>query len=133
MRHLSLRIASQMPVRRFPSAILMLLVVASCGKGRTQASTVPEDGVVRIEISAPSSVPGGRTVQLIASAHRNDGSVRNVTSQASWTSSNSSVLTISRPGLVSATSPGKSTITVAYRGVQHQVTILVPSDRSDRR
>ena len=57
--------------------------------------TTPGVPIVRLEIEGPSSVPPGGTMQLTAIARLSDGSSRDITQEAVWTSSNRMVLTVS--------------------------------------
>lgn len=52
----------------------------------------------RLEVAGPSAVPPGETAQFRATAHFSDGTTRDVTGEAAWLSSNSSVLTLSGGG-----------------------------------
>lgn len=57
--------------------------------------TTPGVPIVRLEIEGPSAVPPGGTMQLTAMARLSDGSSRDITQEAVWTSSNRMVLTVS--------------------------------------
>lgn len=66
----------------------------------------------------------GQTKQLTVTAQMSDGSTQDVTAQASYTSSNSSIASVSQDGLVTANSAGVATITVSYQGKTATVSVL---------
>jgi uncharacterized protein YjdB len=65
---------------------------------------------------ANSSIPLGTSIQLTATAVYSDSSTQNVTNLAIWTSSNTTVATVSSIGLASAVAQGSSTINASYGG-----------------
>jgi uncharacterized protein YjdB len=72
--------------------------------------------------SAPST---GATSQFTATAVYSDGSSVDVTSLASWTSSNSAVATVSSGGVVTGVAPGAATISATYHSVSGSTTFNV--------
>jgi len=72
--------------------------------------------------SAPST---GGTSQLAATGRYADGSTGDVTSLASWTSSDSAVATVSSGGVVTGVAPGAVTISATYRSVTGSTTFNV--------
>ena len=56
------------------------------------------------------------TANLTATAHYSDDSTDDVTSDASWSSSDEAVATVSSSGLVSAVAAGTATVTASYQG-----------------
>lgn len=78
-----------------------------------------------ISLSADSlALLEGGSAQLSVSGAYSDGSQKDLTSAASWSSSNSSVLTVSN-GLVNAVAPGSATITVSNGGKTDTLTVTV--------
>jgi uncharacterized protein YjdB len=71
---------------------------------------------------APST---GGTSQFTATANYADGTSEDVTSGASWTSSSSSVATVSSAGLVTGVAPGAVTISAKYNSVTGSTTVVV--------
>jgi len=67
----------------------------------------------------------GQTAQLTALATLSDSTTRDVTSQALWQSSNTSVATVSSSGLVTTVATGVSTISATYQQISSAVTALV--------
>src|SRR5207302_6865370 len=82
----------------------------------TSAITVSAVSVATVDVTPPSvSVQAGQTVQLTATPRDANGaplSGRTVT----WSSSNTSVATVSNGGLVSGITPGSATITATSEG-----------------
>lgn len=66
----------------------------------------------------------GETQQLTVTAQMSDGSTQDVTSEASYSSSNSSIASVSQDGLVTANSAGVATITVSYQGKTATVSVM---------
>jgi subtilisin family serine protease len=85
------------------------------------------DPVVNVEVNPPTSLIGkpGEVLQATASATYKYGSVRNVTAEASWTSANPAVATVS-DGRVVLNGYGSTTITVNYEGFAAMMVVNVP-------
>src|SRR5207244_516396 len=92
------------------------ITATSEGKSGTSSVTVTNVPVASVEVTPPSaSVQAGQTVQLTGTprdAGGNPLSGRTVT----WSSSNTSVATVSNSGLVSGVTPGTATITATSEG-----------------
>src|SRR5207302_720893 len=101
------------------------ITATSEGKSGTSSVTVTNVPVASVDVTPPSaSVQAGQTVQLTGTprvAGGNPLSGRTVT----WSSSNTSVATVSNSGLVSAVTPGSATITAASEGKSGTSTITV--------
>ncbi len=86
--------------------------------------------VVDLQIS-PSSLdlPVGREQALTLTAFYSDGTNEVVSSQSSWTSSDSSIATVvasgSEGGLVRGVAEGNATITASYSGINETAEVLV--------
>jgi hypothetical protein len=85
------------------------------------------DPVVTSIITSPSSVDirKGDTAQLSVTAQFDDGTSETVTSSASYSSSNTTVATVSTGGLVTGKAIGTATITVTYSGKTATVPVSV--------
>jgi uncharacterized protein YjdB len=88
----------------------------------TQQPAVPVDTIVIAPSSA--SVDAGQTVQLTAVAKDASGNILNGRA-ISWSSSNTSIATVSSSGLVTGVSPGMASIAAASEGQQTTATITV--------
>jgi hypothetical protein len=78
-------------------------------------------------VGTPCSTVGG-AAQLQAIAQMSNGTTQNVTSQATWTSGNAAVATVSNVGVVSCTGPGSTQITASFGGHQASVPVNVTAN-----
>jgi hypothetical protein len=67
----------------------------------------------------------GQTGQVTATAFLSDGTRQDVTTQASWQSSNPAVITISATGLMTSVTSGVVTITATYQGKSNGMNVAV--------
>ena len=81
---------------------------------------------VSISVGAvQGSMPKGTSQPLTATETFSDGSTKDVTSTATWTSSNPSVGTVSPAGVLSGTATGSTTVTATIDGISGQTTVSV--------
>jgi len=78
----------------------------------------------------PASVPTGSSVQLTATGTYTDGTTANISSSASWVSSNPAVATINANGLASGVAPGTVTITATSGTKNNSATLTVTGQLS---
>jgi len=114
-------------LRCFP--LIVLAVLAGCGGGSiTTNSGGSHPAVVlqsiRVGMSNPS-LPAGATGQLTATGSYSDGSSQDLTTSATWSSSNPAVATVSSTGLATGKSNGSATITAASGSVTGAAPITV--------
>lgn len=64
-----------------------------------------------------ANLTSGTSVQLVATATLSDNTTKDVSTAATWASSNTNVATVSSTGVVTAVSPGSANITATYQGV----------------
>jgi Big-like domain-containing protein len=92
------------------------------------SATTPSTALALVSISisplSPSLVAGG-TQQFAATAHYSDSSTSDITSAATWSSSNNAVATISGTGLASAVAQGNSTIGATYESKSASTILTV--------
>ena len=67
------------------------------------------------------------TQQLTATLNMSDETTQDVTSTATWTSSDEAVATVSTGGLVTAVAEGSATITAAASGQSGTCAVTVPA------
>jgi Big-like domain-containing protein len=67
----------------------------------------------------------GQTTQLTATTTSSDGTQQDVTSQATWQSSNTAAATVSATGLVTAVAFGQSIMTATFQDVSGTATITL--------
>jgi hypothetical protein len=72
----------------------------------------------------------GRTQQVIAIAHYADGSTRDVTREANYTSSMTDVATTTQDGYVNGVRRGEASLILRYEGAVGTVAIIVMGDRA---
>lgn len=81
---------------------------------------------VSLSVSASNaSLPVGDTLQLSAVAAYTDGSTRDLTGTALWTSSSPSVLSIRGSGLVAGLTVGAATVTASTGGISGEASLAV--------
>jgi type IV pilus assembly protein PilY1 len=86
----------------------------------------PVTDLESITVSPPSpTIYVGQTQQYTATAHYNDGSSWNVTTQVTWSSSNTAVGTIAAGGLATGSMAGATTITATLGGISGSATLTV--------
>jgi hypothetical protein len=107
------------------------LVLVACGE-YTQAATSanPQAVLARIDISAPSaSIPVGLASALTATGTFSDGSTQDLTSVAAWTSSDSTVATVSSApgsrGRFLGAAVGSVTLTATFGGKSGTLDLAV--------
>jgi len=83
------------------------------GDGATEAG--PKTLIaVQVTPSGATTIPIGQTQAFVATANFNDGTTQDVSSSATWTSTPTSVATISSSGVATAVAAGNATITASY-------------------
>jgi hypothetical protein len=101
------------------SAFLGLLI--SCGGSSHSGASLQS-----IEITpSAASAAAGTTSQLTATGIYSDGGHRDVTYDATWSSSNSAVANVNAGGVASAASPGTTTVSANFQGISGSGTLTV--------
>jgi hypothetical protein len=86
----------------------------------------PSAGLTSIAVTpANPSVIAGSTQQFKATGTYSDNSTQDITSQVSWSSSNTAVATINSAGLASGIAGGSTTITATQASVSGSTTLTV--------
>jgi hypothetical protein len=80
-------------------------------------STAPTISSIAVSREVVANLATGAAQQFTAKAISTDGSVIDITSQATWSSSDQSVATVSSTGVVTGIAPGQTNITAFYTGV----------------
>ena len=110
--------------------ILILAIFAVACDDKPQATTGPPPGLraISVRIDGPTQVTPPEEVQFTASQTWSDGSTRDVTASAQWTSSNPAVLSVSA-GLTKALAGGEVGLTVQVGPLtsQPRAVRVVPS------
>lgn len=102
-------------------------VIASFGGKPAYATLQVNDAALTsVEITPPSlTLATGTRSRLTANARFADGSMQEVTTAASWSSSDTSIVNVTSQGEISALQPGSATISTGYGGASTSATITV--------
>jgi hypothetical protein len=115
-------------VRASCTAVIVAGVLIACDNVPNQPSNPPSNPggnqpppqvtptVVRLELSGPESVAPGATAQFTLTAFYSDGSSQDRSSQGTWRTTNSNVLSISPGGVASGRARGEVVVTVSFSG-----------------
>lgn len=106
------------------------VTVTSGALSATVAVTVTEAAPVLVELDPPVLfLPAGMAAQVTASARMTDGSVVDVTADATWTTSDAAIATVGLTGIdtgrVTAQAIGVTLITATFNGVSGRTDITV--------
>jgi trimeric autotransporter adhesin len=111
----------------FACTLLSLWMLSGCASNSSNSGNGAGGPVlksIKVSSSAPSVV-AGLTEQLTATASYSDGSTQDVSSSASWSSSNSTVATVSSAGVATGKAAGSTTITATVSGVSGSTSLTV--------
>nr|WP_238480802.1 Ig-like domain-containing protein [Desulforadius tongensis] len=73
----------------------------------------------------PVVIDEGNTAALSVLANYSDGSTKDITDEAEYTSDNSAIATVNTSGLVTGITPGTTTVTVSYNSITSNINITV--------
>ncbi len=94
----------------------------------TTTLTVTSTTLSSISVSLPNpALPRGFTEQLTATGIFSDGTSFDITTQATWSSSNDSIATVENTGVVTGMGPGTATITATSGDISGTTTIMATS------
>jgi hypothetical protein len=98
------------------SILLGVITLGACADGAipTRVGDAPII-VTGLEIVGPGTVPLGGTAQFSVIAHQSDGSTRDVTNEATWATSDETVLGISPTGMATGRERGEGSISARVR------------------
>lgn len=125
-------------IRHAAAAIALAAVATACSKSPTSPGSGGGGNgggstatVTSLAVTGTSSIAANGTTQLTATANYSDGSQRNVTATATWTSANAAVASVSSSGLVTARGTGTAQIVAVFEGqsAQRGVTVQAPNFR----
>jgi uncharacterized protein YjdB len=93
---------------------------------QTSNTVTPTPRLTGLTVSpTPVVLPAGGRRQLTATGSYSDGTTRDLTGTATWTTTDVKVATIDATGLLTATSPGTTTVTATADGTQASAEIAV--------
>jgi len=111
------------------TAALAIATLAACGSKSTESPTapaLPATPAATVSTLVVTNQPvSGNTMQMVATARMSDGSSQNVTSGATWESSNPAMATISSAGLLTILANGQVDARALYQGVLGSVTLTL--------
>lgn len=106
----------------------LTLACGSCGgNGKSDAAQAPK---VLLSIAVTPSAPSlstGKTQQFTATGTFSDGTSQNLTTAATWSSSDTAVATINNAGLATAAAAGSTAITAASGNIKGSTILTVAS------
>jgi hypothetical protein len=104
-------------------ALAVAATLAACrGKSPTSPTTPPPApagpgvAITAIALTGPGTVPLGQTVQFTATAQQSDGTTRDVTREATWSSFNTSLLSPGPTGQFTGRAKGQAGVRVSMAG-----------------
>ena len=104
-------------------AIAIALALGACKKA---SPTAPTPTAQSVAISGTANFANkNQTSQLTASVTMSDSTTKDVTSSATWVSSNSSIASVTSAGVVTALGNGTATITATYEGKSATVAATI--------
>jgi trimeric autotransporter adhesin len=105
-----------MPMVRRACLVLLVISAAACHSSPTAPSTS--------SIAVTGTVPSvGQTSQLDAKATLSNGTSQDVTAQATWSSSNTAIATVTAGGLLKVLALGGAQVTATYQGVSGNLAV----------
>lgn len=107
------------------TAILLASFLAACDNPSRPSPLPGQPSVFRLEIAGPDSVPPGGAQQLKATAYFTTGPVRDVTAEVSWTSSDSTIVSVSSSGLATGRERGETDIRASYSQLASTKRLMV--------
>ncbi len=114
-----------MTARHLGTAFLLIgLVVSGAACSNSSAPTAITVTAIAVSGTTP---PRGGTSQFTATATMSDSTTQNVTSLASWQSSNTAFATVSASGVVTGVATGTAIIQATYQSVVGSETITIGS------
>ena len=102
----------------------LIAAAAACSSKSSDTPTTPTATVSSIAV-AGTAPNVGLTAQFTATAAMSNGTTQNVTSQATWTSSNASIATVNAAGVVTGVGPGDVDITATFQSVAGRLRVTV--------
>jgi hypothetical protein len=96
-----------------------------CEGGSPTAPSPPSATLQQLRVENRGSLQVGRTVEMRAVGEYSDGSTRDLTSQATWSSSNHDVATVTPDGRVTGHAAGAVTIRATHEGVEGALQAVV--------
>jgi Bacterial Ig-like domain (group 2)/Carboxypeptidase regulatory-like domain len=119
------------PMRRFVALVLSGLILSACQGSKTAGSTTAPNPQATPTITAltitgvPSRGAVGQTVQLAVSVALSGADRKSVVpTDVTWSSTDTTVATVSPSGLLAVTGPGTADITAVFQGIAARASLV---------
>ena len=106
------------------SAAFAALILVALSVGCSGFFVDPTLTTITVTPATPSVV-AGNTLQMIATGTYDDGSTKNISGTATWTTSDSSIATVSSAGVLTGVATGTATITATSAAISGTTTATV--------
>jgi hypothetical protein len=106
------------------ATVALAAAVAACGSKSSSSPTPPSATVSSVAVTGSPPLIG-LTEQFTATATLSNGTTQNVTSQATWQSSNTAIATVTNAGVVTGVAAGDVDITATYQAVAGRMRVTV--------
>lgn len=108
------------------SAVTMLVTFSGCGGGTAITTPLPPATLSSIQVTGPSSVlTAGQKQQMTAMGTYSNGTTKDLTGAATWSSSSPSVATVAAGGMVTAVAGGSLSISAKMGNVSGAANLTV--------
>ncbi len=114
-------VRSLMPVLLVAAA----LATAGCPDDSGDEIIEPTTTLTSVSVTGGNAVTAGQTLQLTATANFSNNTTQNVTTTATWQSSNTGVATVSTGGLATGVAPGSADIRATFQSVTGTAALQV--------
>ena len=122
-----------LPASNAAVAVGIAATLIGCGGQSASMTSGPSPTVTVSSVAVSGTTPAvGQTVQFSAIATLSNATTQNVTTQATWSSSDASIATAGSSGMVTGVGAGEADITATYQGVagKSHVTIARPQPQT---
>src|SRR6266496_1325532 len=105
---------------------LVLATLTGCSGGGSQSNNPSNPTISSIQVAPTSmSIGTGVSQQFTATAHMSDGTTKDVSSLVQWSSSDSSIASVTSSGKATASAPGTVNITAQSASLTSTATLTV--------
>ena len=122
-------------MKKFSVLLITVLIVclgfSGCGGGSSKSKSQNSNGTPTLASitvygkNAATSVAAGASLQLVAQGNYSDGTIKDITSTATWSTSDSTVATANAAGLLTSEKSGSVIATAAQGSVAGTMTVTV--------
>ncbi|HET7872707.1 MAG TPA: Ig-like domain-containing protein [Terriglobales bacterium] len=114
-----------MNAKKMPRAPVVLLILLALAGAACEGFFV-DPALTSVVVTPPTpSLMEGSTLQMIATGSYADGTTKTITGNATWSTSDLSIATVTSAGVVSAIAPGSTTISASSGAVSGSTNVTV--------